>query len=295
LIGPVRQAHSALDFVCVTGLPSFWHASAAPVMAKVTQRTDQPSGGQDMHRNRWRHAACAALLALGWGGAAAAGGAKPAEVVVLATLHQLHEQVPGYSLKRLGEVIEQLDPDVLCLEVRADKLAARADEKTKIEYPRVIYPLLARRHYATVAMEPSEPEYGAILQPYLRANAEFQSSGRPAVAALAGYSDATYVALKTHWRDAATVNDRTTDEMLRAKHAFQQAAIGAGEREGWERWNRHFLDVIKRTAAAHPGKRIVVTVGAEHGYWLRQHLAGQPGLRLLDAAALLAPTPARPD
>lgn len=248
-----------------------------------------------MHKNRWHYAACAALLALSWVGAAAAGAAKPAEVVVLATLHQLHEEIPGYSLQRLGKVIEQLDPDVLCLEVRADKLAARADEKTKIEYPRVIYPLLARRHYATVAMEPSEPEYGAILQPYLRANAAFQTSGGAAVAALAGYSEATYAALKTHWRDPATVNDATTDQMLRAKHAFQQAAIGAGEREGWERWNRHFLDVITRTAAAHPGQRIVVTVGVEHGYWLREHLAGQPGLRLLDTATLLTAAARRPD
>lgn len=246
-----------------------------------------------MHRKGWRYAACATLLAFGWIGAARAEAAKPAEVVVLATLHQLHEDIPGYSLKRLGEVIEQLHPDVLCLEVRADKLAARADEKTKIEYPRAIYPLLARHHVATVALEPSEPEYDAILQPYLRANATFQSSGSAAVAALAGYSDATYAALKTHWRDPATVNDATTDQMLRAKHAFQQAAIGAGEREGWERWNRHFLDVITRTAAAHPGQRIVVTVGAEHGYWLREHLAGQPGLRLLDTATLLAAAPDR--
>lgn len=248
-----------------------------------------------MRHMHWLSTVCTVLL--GFSSVAGATGAKPrpAEVVVLATLHQMHAQVPGYSFDRLRQVIEQLHPDVLCLEVRADKLAARAPEQTKQEYPKVIYPLLARGHYAVVAMEPSEPEYSAILHPYVQANAAFQASGGAAVAALAAYSDATYAALKTHWRDAAAVNDATTDDMLRAKHAFQQAAIGAGEREGWERWNRHFLAVIKQAAADHPGQRIVVTVGVEHGYWLRQHLAAAAGLRLLDTAALLSPALTRPD
>ena len=179
-----------------------------------------------MRHRHWLSTVCAVLL--GFSSVAGATGAKPrpAEVVVLATLHQMHAQVPGYSFDRLRQVIEQLHPDVLCLEVRADKLAARAPEQTKQEYPKVIYPLLARGHYTVVAMEPSEPEYGAILRPYAQANAAFQASGGAAVAALAAYSDATYAALKTHWRDAAAVNDATTDDMLRAKHAFQQAAIG---------------------------------------------------------------------
>ncbi|MBU6247347.1 MAG: hypothetical protein KGN77_06285 [Xanthomonadaceae bacterium] len=220
---------------------------------------------------------------------------RPAEVVVLSTLHRMHAEVSGYAFERLGEVIRQLHPDVLCLEVRADRLAARAPEATKQEYPKVIYPLLARRHIVALALEPSEPEYGAIVRPYARAQAAFQASGSAAVAALEAYSDATYAALKTHWRDAATVNGATTDTMLRAKHAFQQAAIGDAEREGWERWNRHFLGVIEQAAAAHPGQRIVVTVGVEHAYWLREHLAGAPSIRLRDTAALLAPALMRPD
>lgn len=58
----------------------------------------------------------------------------------------MHAQVQGYSFDRLREVLEQLHPDVLCLEVRADTLAARAPKSTKQEYPKVIYPLLVRGH-----------------------------------------------------------------------------------------------------------------------------------------------------
>lgn len=240
--------------------------------------------------------ACMLLLASAGALRARDDARRPAEVVVLSTLHQMHADVPGYSFERLGEVIRQLHPDVLCLEVRADRLAARAPETTKQEYPKVIYPLLASGDYVALALEPPEPEYGAIVRPYARAQAAFQASGATAVAALDAYSDATYAALKTHWRDAATVNDATTDDMLRAKHAFQQAAIGDAEREGWERWNRYFLGVIEQAAAAHPGQRIVVTVGVEHAYWLREHLVGVPGIRPRDTAELLAPAAlTRPD
>ncbi|HEX5306422.1 MAG TPA: hypothetical protein VFW82_10090 [Dyella sp.] len=232
---------------------------------------------------------CAFLLAAASSVCAVETTPRPADVVVLSTLHGMHAQVPGYSFDRLAKIIEQLHPDVLCLEVRADKLAARAPEANKVEYPKAIYPLLARRHYAVVALEPSEPAYSAILRPYAQASAAFRRAGGGAPAALGSYSEATYAALRIHWRDAAAVNDATTDDMMRAKHAFQQAAIGEGERAGWERWNQHFLAVIERTAAAHPGQRIVVTVGVEHGYWLRGHLATVPGIHLLDTAALLAP------
>ena len=64
---------------------------------------------------------------------------------------------------------------------------------------------------------------------------------------------------------------------------------------GWERWHRHVLGVIEQAAAAYPGQRIGVSVGVEHAYGLRQRLAGVPGIRRRDTAALLAPAFTRPD
>ena len=76
---------------------------------------------------------------------------------------------------------------------------------------------------------------------------------------------------------------------IRPEHHLGAAPVpGEGERAGWEAWNGEFLATIARAAQEHPGKRIVVLVGAEHGYWLRAALARTPGLRLLDTASLLA-------
>jgi hypothetical protein len=214
--------------------------------------------------------------------------APPAQVIVLSTLHQLHEDVPGYSMQVLSATIERLAPDVLCLEVTPAKLAARAPERNKREYPEAIYPLLERHDWRVYALEPAEPRFSALLQPYLAASKAFADT-RPAQAeAFATYGSGIYAGLRAYWTTPARVNDRVTDATLRAKHALQQALVGSGESTGWQGWNEHFLGVIDTAAAENPGKRIVVTVGAEHAYWLREHLEQRAGITLLETATLLA-------
>lgn len=55
-----------------------------------------------------------------------------------------------------------------------------------------------------------------------------------------------------------------------------------------------FPGVVLQAAKENPGKRIVVIVGAEHGYWLRGHLARASGVQLLDTAGLLRASTAGP-
>lgn len=211
----------------------------------------------------------------------------PATVVVLATLHRMHADVPAYDNRTLGRAIEHLRPDVLCVELQPDDLATRPPETTKQEYPAVIYALIARHHYRVYAMEPAEPLYSAILDPYRR-NTQAFHAGQPTQAqALGTYAESLYATLKAHWHSPARVNDATTDTALRAKHMLQEALMGPGEHAGWEAWNGYFLQVIERAARENPGGRIVVTVGAEHGYWLREHLRGAAGVTLLDTPTAL--------
>ena len=211
----------------------------------------------------------------------------PATVVVLDTLHQMHAQVPAYGNTTLGRTLEKLHPDVLCVELKPDALTARPPEPRKQEYPAVIYPLIDRHHYRVYALEPAAPLYDAILAPY-RANAVAFNTRQPAQAEAFGkYSEALYAALRAHWASPAAVNDEVTDTALRAKHALQSALMGPGERAGWEAWNGHFLQVIERAARENPGRRIVVTVGAAHGYWLREHLRGAAGVSVLDTPTVL--------
>jgi len=227
----------------------------------------------------------AALLPLSVLKAAAA---TPAEVAVLATLHRMHDQVPAYSGPVLAQSIARLDPQVLCIEVHPDRYAQRAPESHKVEYPQTIYPLIDAGQYKVYPMEPGSPLYEQIGGAYMASWQAFVQGQPEASAAFSAYTSATYEALLRYWTSAARVNDVVTDQQMRAKHALQEALAGEGERAGWQAWNQHFLEVVVRAAQEDPGQRIVVLVGAEHGYWLRERLAGQPGIHLLDTAALLA-------
>lgn len=210
------------------------------------------------------------------------------EVVVLSTLHAMHDEVPAYSQETLAASVRRLAPDALCIEVRPDRFATRAPEPNKIEYPGTIYPLIEAQGYRAYPMEPSEPDYGRILTPYKSANEAFGEAQPEQAEAFAAYMDAMYAVLRRYWTSPARVNDATTDAQMRAKHALQEALVGDGEREGWEAWNRQFMAAIDRAVAENPGKRIVVLAGVEHGYWLREHLARRDDVRLLDTAALLS-------
>lgn len=211
--------------------------------------------------------------------------ARPAEVVVLATLHQMHSEVPAYGFDELRKTIIRLSPDVLCMEVSKHNFTARTDEGVKVEYPRTVYPLLDEKGYEFCALEPDVDVAAKIIEPYVAANQAFARARPEAHAAFGAYSDAMYALLKQHWRSAAAVNDHVTDQVLGAKHDIQAALIGEGERTGWEAWNRHFLQRI--LDAAKPAKRVVVLVGVEHGYWLRRELANQESVVLLDTAEIL--------
>ena len=220
--------------------------------------------------------------------AGAAQASPPAEVAVLATLHRMHAEVPGYSNEVLARSIRRLAPDLLCIEVRPDRYAQRAAEANKVEYPQVVYPLLEADGLAACPLEPAPPRFDEILAPYLAAGRAFAEARPQASRAFAAHTEAMYASLRQYWTTAARVNDAVTDAQMRAKHALQDALAGEGERQGWEAWNRHFLEVVLRAAREHPGRRIVVLVGAEHAYWLRERLPAHPGIRLLDTAALLA-------
>ena len=50
-----------------------------------------------------------------------------AEVIVLSTLHQLHRQTEGYSFEILSEVIENLHPDILLVELTPTDLKSRRE------------------------------------------------------------------------------------------------------------------------------------------------------------------------
>jgi hypothetical protein len=212
---------------------------------------------------------------------------KRAEVVVLSTLHQFHSSVKGYSFDDLTNAIERIRPDILAVELTPDALKQRTEQKTKQEYPKSVFSLIDKHRYQTVALEPPEPLYSELVGSLRRSNVEIQEKFPAKAEAFSKYTDSLYAYLFKRWDSIAAVNSRETDGQFEVKHAYQNALFGETETSVWEAWNGFFLDQILKTAARNRGKRILVLVGVEHAYWLRDRLRAEKSVVYRDPSVFL--------
>ncbi len=206
---------------------------------------------------------------------------------MLCTLHQLHEQAPFYTYADLSAAIEQLHPDVLAVELTPADLKEKVEQKNKREYQNSVYPLLRQHSWATVALEPEGPRRTELIGLSRGAEESLPKSSPQKDEAFDTYNDKLFKYLLSEWQNAADLNASWTDRLFAVKHSFQHGLYGPQEEQGWKGWNQYFLQQIVTAAKQNPGKRMVVIVGVEHGYWLRQHLREQDGVKLLNTEDLL--------
>lgn len=212
---------------------------------------------------------------------------QPTQVIVLSVLHQLHGEIEGYDFDVLAQTIERLHPDVLAVELTAADLESRREQPNKQEYQRSVFPLLDRHGYDAVPLEPDQPRYDELVGLFRGAAIGLRQDHPDRAESFDLFVQSLYQLLEEKWVSPSAVNSRETDLLFESKHRFQGLLFGPDERAAWEGWNQHFLQQILKATAGHPGKRILVLVGAEHAYWLRSQLSGR-NLELLDTAALLS-------
>lgn len=223
----------------------------------------------------------ALLLMPGLGLCGTDAGGKKSEVVVLCTLHQFHNTAAFYSFEQLSRLIEDLRPDVLAVELTPADLSSRREQKVKQEYQRSIFPLIEKRRIAAIPLEPAEPLFSQLVGSLRTAERELGEKAPGKDEAFGTYVDSLYDFLFKKWDSPLAVNSRQTDALFEVKHNFQNSLYGKLEEQGWEGWNRHFVERTLDAARARPGARIVVVVGVEHGYWLRERLGQRDDIKLL--------------
>jgi hypothetical protein len=232
----------------------------------------------------WKIAASMALAVVLAGSSFAQ---KTTEVFVLSTMHQYHGEDNSYTFNKLSEIVEGYRPDVIAVELTFADLDSRKEQKTKHEYQKSIFPTADKLKAKMVPMEPADPTFSKLVGLIRASEAELNETRPDAAAAFLKYVDLLYGYLFKYWKSASEVNSKQTDAMFEVKHNYQNDLFGEKQRRGWEGWNTHFLEKIKEAVRANPGKRIIVIVGAEHSYWLRQKLRVQEGIRLVEPDEVL--------
>ncbi len=214
-----------------------------------------------------------------------------AKILVLSTLHHLHGEVDYYTYAHLSRIVEHFSPDVLAVELTPSDLRDRKAQRVKQEYQHSIYPLLDHLQCEVIPLEPAEPLYSELVRLGQKAVDELEKRTPAAVEQFGLYVNALYEVLLGWWSSPMDVNSAETDRHFEIKHKYQSEVFGKDEKEGWERWNQHFLDQILAGAARNPDCKMLVLVGVEHAYWLRKQLFGREGVHLLEATDVLSEIP----
>lgn len=189
--------------------------------------------------------------------AQAAETAQP-DIYIVGALHRLHETEDAFPYSELERIITAIQPDVLVLEVRPDELAERKDTPGRPEYPKVVWPLLARMSVIATAMEPGEPLFGEIVNSASRLMSAFEKEKPADSSLLDAYDAALRTALTAHWSTAAHTHDRTTDDLMRGHYVIHNAVTGKTLAATQKRWDDYMVQQALAAARAHPGKRILV-------------------------------------
>lgn len=210
------------------------------------------------------------------------------EVFVLSTLHQFHGKNNSYTFEKLSQIVEGYRPDIIAVELTPEDLRTRKEQKTKVEYQKSIFPSADKIGAKMVPLEPAEPKFSELVGLIRASDSELREKKPDAAEGFSAYVDALYGYLFGYWKSAAEVNSARTDALSEVKHNYQNSLYGEKQEKGWEGWNSHFLEKILETARANKGSRILVTVGAEHSYWLRKKLRNEEGIRLVEAETVLA-------
>lgn len=226
------------------------------------------------------------------------------QVGVMAMTHSGHLDSDVWGLEEVEAAVRAFAPEVLCTEIAPDRwerIDRELRERDVIEDPRVLrFP-----EYREDNLLRLRRELGYIIEPCagwtlemsdLRATriGEFETldqwdDERAAYAAdLAELHRRTAPVRGYVNDDPAYLHSDASDEAQRAElalyDAYQNDMIGPG---GWTNINVEHYRQVDRTIRAHPGKRILITFGAGHRYWLLDQLKRRDDVELIDMGPYL--------
>ena len=222
-------------------------------------------------------------------------------VYVMGMTHSSHRTSKQWGLDHVAETIRRIQPEVIVTEIPPDRFEAalagwhkdrRISEPRVMRFPEytdVLFQLMDEMDFAVepaaawtaemnnlrnarIAQFREDPEHAEAFARYTARNAEIEAAqakdpideDNPLVI----HSDAY---------------DKRTEEALEPYDTFLNDWIGPG---GWTNINLGHAQLAEQAILRHPGKRILITFGAGHKYWMSRYLA-ERGFQLGDIQPFL--------
>ncbi len=193
-------------------------------------------------------------------------------VAVLGTLAEFHQEPIPYDLKALVQLVSQLNPDFLCLEMTPRQWQEQDFGDLPPEYQDALLPLAYQTDMVVVPIaeadppqEPTASGWGGWLIGQLRWGLALIVRSAPNAAAM-----------NQGWRhDLANV----------LYHLI--AWLGEGQIEqAWQIHRHHMAEQVLQLIRRDPGRRILVVVNVRHCHHLRPALGNHPDIDVVKFSEL---------
>jgi hypothetical protein len=194
-------------------------------------------------------------------------------VAVLGTLADLHRESIHYDLRCLEHLVEKIEPDLLCADIRHDHWENGDLGEASVEYREALVPLAERTNIVIVPVSgPTQcdlitPREGPLLG--LRSFAVWVMNAW----------------LRTMQRIASTpeaINSGVFGLLCDAMCTIIAWLCGPTTQMMWDEANQQLVNNILAAMQRDPGTRILVTVDCRRRHRLQQRLRQMPEIELVD-------------
>jgi hypothetical protein len=146
-------------------------------------------------------------------------------IILLGTMHLEPEEFPAYG-RRLGEIIEEINPDLICSELSPEQLAGTQSCDSKPEQRDVIMPAARRLGIPIVPIQPSTARGMEWEKRYKDVDGRLRSQ-EPSCRYIE-YGESLAMQEAELWRDLMKGGECLEDVQLTAYHVFSEATGKAG-------------------------------------------------------------------
>lgn len=174
-------------------------------------------------------------------------------------------------MKVLEGIIKKINPDIICAELSPDQLNGKITCKTKPEYLEVIIPLAKKEGYIIFPIQPNTPEgmaWGKEKDLVIKKIREKPIENIK----LEYYYKFERTFQRIEIENLKTLQSKTLDLLYEMTFEYCKAFLP----KLWklkEQWNKKFYDKICDAIIQNTGKKILVTVGLIHKFWLNKKLS----------------------
>ncbi len=191
-------------------------------------------------------------------------------LALLSTLADMHTQSIQYNLAALADILAQISPDLLYVEVSQRDWELGRLEQAPVEVQRSLLPLAELSRTVIVPIAPDLRQFNDFAP---------QTGWR---ASLARGLDQTLRWAQRQANSAEAIHAWPFEGACHTLCHLSQWSWDAEARREWEEQNQAMLDNIRQAVQRDPGRRILVAVQCQRTHWLAPRLKKLPDLEFVD-------------